>query len=373
MKRRILSVVGARPNFMKVAPIARACTAYAEYIEHAICHTGQHYDYTMSQAFFEDLDLPEPLFYLGVGSGSHAEQTARIMLAFEPICTEWKPDLVIVVGDVNSTIACTLVAVKLGIQTAHVEAGLRSFDRTMPEEINRVATDALCDWLFCTEQSGVDNLLREGASPDRVFFVGNTMIDSLLAAMPKVEACTIRQELGLSRGGYAVVTLHRPSNVDDPIQLAELLEVLSDLSQRMPVVFPVHPRTQSNIEQFGLSARVTKAKQLLLIPPQRYVHFVALVRDAALVLTDSGGIQEETTVLGVPCITLRTTTERPSTIEYGTNVLVPPKRERITAAIEEVLAASPRSHQIPPLWDGHAAERIVRIIAERCLGINCIA
>lgn len=364
---RILSVVGARPNFMKVAPLARALAPYADRIEHVICHTGQHYDYAMSQAFFEDLELPQPAFYLGVGSGSHAEQTARIMLAFEPVCMEWKPDLVIVVGDVNSTIACTLTAVKVGIQTAHVEAGLRSFDRTMPEEINRIATDAICHWHFCTEQSGVDNLLREGISPDRVFLVGNTMIDSLLAALPQIERCSIVADLGLQPKGYAVVTLHRPSNVDNPEQLAMLLEVLAQLSEAMPVIFPIHPRTRQNIEHFHLRLMVERSPRMLLLEPQRYVHFLALVRHAALVLTDSGGIQEETTVLGVPCITLRTTTERPVTIEYGTNMLVPPTRSTILEAISTVLTRTPSQHQVPPLWDGHAAERIVELLLDRVL------
>ncbi|MCX7929856.1 MAG: UDP-N-acetylglucosamine 2-epimerase (non-hydrolyzing) [Chlorobi bacterium] len=370
MKRRILSVVGARPNFMKVAPLDRALASYADCIEHVICHTGQHYDYAMSQAFFEDLQLPQPRFYLGVGSGSHAEQTARIMLAFEPVCDQWEPDLVIVVGDVNSTIACTLVAVKHGIPTAHIEAGLRSFDRTMPEEINRIATDAICDWHFCTEQSGVENLMREGVPSEQVFLVGNTMIDSLLAALPHIEQCTIVHELGLEHGRYAVVTLHRPSNVDNPVQLSMLLGVLSELSTRMPVVFPLHPRTRQNIQQFGLQHVVERCPRMLLLEPQRYVRFVALVRGAALVLTDSGGIQEETAVLGVPCITLRTTTERPVTIECGTNVLVPPEHERIVAAIERVLDAPPQRRFIPPLWDGRAAERIATIIAEQILSVG---
>lgn len=369
VKRRVLSVVGARPNFMKVAPIARAFAPYAERIEHALCHTGQHYDYAMSQAFFEDLELCEPRFYLGVGSASHAEQTARIMLAFEPVCLQWRPDVVIVVGDVNSTIACTLTAVKLGIETAHVEAGLRSFDRTMPEEINRIATDAICDWLFCTEQSGVENLLREGARTDRIFLVGNTMIDSLLAAMPNIEQCTIVEELELEPKRYAVVTLHRPSNVDDAAQLAMLLEVLAELALTMPVVFPVHPRTRQNIHRFGLDRILRDRPELRIIEPERYIRFLTLVRSAALVLTDSGGIQEETTVLGVPCLTLRTTTERPSTIEYGTNILVPPERERIRSAIEQILASPPAKHTTPPLWDGHAAERIAGIIAERILHV----
>ncbi len=369
MKRRVLSIVGARPNFMKVAPIARAMEAYRAHIEHAICHTGQHYDYQMSQAFFEDLELSQPQFFLGVGSGSHAEQTARIMLAFEPVCLEWHPDLVIVVGDVNSTIACTLTAVKLGIETAHVEAGLRSFDRSMPEEINRIATDALCNWLFCTEQSGVENLYREGAQPERVFLVGNTMIDSLLAAMPKIESCNIVRQLGLEQNRYAVVTLHRPSNVDDPVQLAMLLDVLAKLARRLPVVFPIHPRTRQNITRFQLEGIVRDTPTLLLIEPERYVRFIALVRSAAFVITDSGGIQEETTVLGVPCLTLRTSTERPSTIEYGSNMLVPPERQRIWAAIEQMLQTPRVTRGIPPLWDGHAAERIVRIIAEHILHV----
>jgi UDP-N-acetylglucosamine 2-epimerase (non-hydrolysing) len=369
MKRRVLSVVGARPNFMKVAPIARALEHFQAHIEHAICHTGQHYDYMMSQAFFEDLELSQPQFFLGVGSGSHAEQTARIMLAFEPVCLEWHPDLVIVVGDVNSTIACTLTAVKLGIETAHVEAGLRSFDRSMPEEINRIATDALCNWLFCTEQSGVENLHREGAQPERVFLVGNTMIDSLLAAMPKIQACSIVRQLGLEPNRYAVVTLHRPSNVDDPVQLAMLLDVLAELARSLPVVFPIHPRTRQNITRFQLEGIVQGTPTLLLIEPERYVRFIALVRSAAFVLTDSGGIQEETTVLGVPCLTLRTSTERPSTIEYGSNMLVPPERQRIWAAIEQMLQTPPATRGIPPLWDGHAAKRIARIIAEHILHV----
>jgi UDP-N-acetylglucosamine 2-epimerase (non-hydrolysing) len=370
MKRRVLSIVGARPNFMKVAPITRALAAYADTIEHAICHTGQHYDYAMSQAFFEDLELPAPAFYLGVGSGSHAEQTARIMLAFEPVCKQWAPDLVVVVGDVNSTIACTLTAVKLGIATAHVEAGLRSFDRTMPEEINRRATDAICDWHFCTEQSGIDNLRREGIPPEQMFFVGNTMIDSLMTAMPHIERCTIVGELGLEPAGYAVVTLHRPSNVDNRQQLAMLLEVLAELSEQMPVVFPIHPRTRRTIERFGLQHLTQRARDLRLLEPQRYIHFLALVRSAALVLTDSGGIQEETTVLGIPCITLRTTTERPITLECGTNILVPPERERIRQTIAHVLAAPRPERCIPPLWDGKAAERIAQIIAETILGVR---
>lgn len=372
MKRRILSVVGARPNFMKVAPIDRALKSYEHCIEHAICHTGQHYDYALSQAFFEDLNLPEPRFYLGVGSGSHAEQTARIMLAFEPVCHQFQPDLVIVVGDVNSTIACALTAVKLGIPTAHVEAGLRSFDRSMPEEINRVATDAICDWWFCTEQSGVDNLLREGADPARVVLVGNTMIDSLYAVLPAIEQCTVIEELGLQRKAYALVTLHRPSNVDDPAQLRMLLEVLGELSLTMPVVFPVHPRTRDNIARVGLQELIARYERLLLLEPQRYVRFVALMRDAALVLTDSGGIQEETTVLGVPCITLRTTTERPSTLECGTNILVPPERERIRTALAAVLQHPPQQRGVPPLWDGRAAERIVQVIVEQIFQLRCV-
>jgi UDP-N-acetylglucosamine 2-epimerase (non-hydrolysing) len=374
----ILSVVGARPNFMKVAPLHRVFTRLAERdgsVLHKIVHTGQHYDAAMSDAFFRDLALPEPSYFLGVGSGSHAEQTARVMVAFEKVCLAEKPALVIVVGDVNSTIACTLTAKKLGIRVAHVEAGLRSFDRTMPEELNRIATDALCDAAFVTEQSGVENLLREGWS-DRaahVHLVGNTMIDSLRFtqehALPASLSATLIQGFGLQPQGYVLATLHRPSNVDDSTQLQGLLELLLATAEErgVKIVFPVHPRTRKNLEQFGLMPLVTESARMQILEPQGYVHFLALMTHARLVMTDSGGVQEETTALGVPCLTLRTTTERPITCELGTNILVAPEPENIRRALRNVFLQPAKQSSVPPLWDGHAAERIVRIIVEQYL------
>ena len=356
--KRIISVVGARPNFMKVAPIHRAFGSYAESWSHSIVHTGQHYDAAMSDAFFSDLDMPHPAYFLGVGSGSHAEQTARVMTGFEQVCKEAQPDYVIVVGDVNSTIACALVSVKLGIRTAHVEAGLRSGDRAMPEEINRLATDAIVDDLFVTEESGRMHLLREGVDPSRIHFVGNTMIDSLHYALPKSAESTILHRLGCMPGGYVLVTMHRPSNVDSPEQLAMLMDVVARVSSDRPVVFPVHPRTRKNIAEFG----ITVPSSVILLDPVGYVEFLALMKSAAMVLTDSGGIQEETTALGVPCITSRTTTERPVTVECGTNILVEPTREAILDAVARVRRGDGPKGTIPPLWDGKAAERIAAII-----------
>lgn len=362
--KKVISVVGARPNFMKVAPIHRAFAAYASEIEHSIVHTGQHYDAAMSDAFFRDLDMPAPAVFLGVGSASHAEQTARVMVAFERVCQELQPNFVIVVGDVNSTIACSLSAVKSGIPVAHVEAGLRSFDRTMPEEVNRIATDAICDYYFVTEQSGVDNLLRENKPRERVFFVGNTMIDSLHYALPIARQSAIVRELGLQEKGYVLVTLHRPSNVDNPEQLRPLLDVLCELSQQRQVVLPLHPRTRKNIEEFGLQEQLQQAQNVLLLEPQGYIQFLALMDSADFVLTDSGGIQEETTALSIPCITMRTTTERPITCEIGTNILVVPEAEELRTVVRSTLN-NPRKHgTVPPLWDGCAAERIALKIVE---------
>jgi UDP-N-acetylglucosamine 2-epimerase (non-hydrolysing) len=365
--KRIISVVGARPNFMKVAPIHRALMDYAPEIEHLILHTGQHYDAAMSDAFFQDLDMPAPAVFLGIGSGSHAAQTARIMVEFEKACMELKPDLVIVVGDVNSTIACALTAVKLGIKTAHVEAGLRSYDRAMPEEINRIATDSICDYWFTTEQSGTDNLLASGCPPQNVFFVGNTMIDSLHYALPAAQACTIVDELGIVPGKYALVTMHRPSNVDEKEQLAGLLDTLAWLSATMQVVFPVHPRTRARIAEYGLEYILEQNPGIILIGPQGYIRFLALMRSAAFVLTDSGGIQEETTALGIRCLTARTSTERPVTVEIGTNILVEPTQQAIRRAIGDLLENTGLQSSVPPLWDGQAARRIASIIVEQCL------
>ncbi len=363
MKRiKIISVVGARPNFMKVAPLHRSLEKHSNLFEHLICHTGQHYDYEMSQAFFKDLNLPEPNFYLGVGSGSHSEQTAKIMIEFEKVCLRAEPDLVIVVGDVNSTIAASLTAVKMGILTAHIEAGLRSFDRKMPEEINRIATDSICDFHFVTEQSGVDNLLREGHKLESIFFVGNTMIDSLVYILPKIEKSKILNQLGLENQDFALMTLHRPSNVDDRTQLSNLIDVIEFICSRLKLVFPIHPRTRKNIEEFGFERRIDNIKNLITTEPLGYIDFVKLMKNSRFVITDSGGIQEETTFLKIPCITMRTTTERPVTCLIGTNRLVYPEKSKLIDAVQEVLSNPETDAQIPKYWDGKASERIVEII-----------
>jgi len=354
---KIIGVVGARPNFMKMAPIMRALADSP--FEARLCHTGQHYDDNMSKVFFEDLELPRPDIYLGVGSGSHAAQTSRIMAEFEQVVLDEKPGLVMVVGDVNSTLACSVVCSKLGIPIAHVEAGLRSFDREMPEEINRMVTDILSDLLFTTSAEAEPNLLREGVDPDKVHFVGNVMIDSLQFYLPRSDGSAALAELGLEPRGYALVTLHRPSNVDDPAIFRGILEALGEAGSRMPVVWPVHPRTRKMITEFGID---TEGLGLRLVEPLGYLDFMCLMKDARLVMTDSGGIQEETTVLGIPCLTLRENTERPITIELGTNHLVGTDPARIRATIIESLEGDPGKHEIPPLWDGHAAERIVDVL-----------
>ena len=365
--KTVISVVGARPNFMKVAPIHRAFASYADSTLHLICHTGQHYDARMSDAFFQDLNMPEPHTFLGVGSGSHAEQTARVMVEFEKVCLQEKPDLVIVVGDVNSTIACVLTAAKLHVPTAHVEAGLRSGDRTMPEEINRIATDAISDYCFVTEQSGIDHLREAGYPEDRTFFVGNTMIDSLHYALPMSEQSSILNDLGVTKQGYVLATLHRPSNVDDATQLRMLLELFAEISAERDIVFPVHPRTRKKAEEFGLQPLLEAHPRIRLIEPQGYISFLALMKNADYVMTDSGGIQEETTALGIPCLTLRTTTERPSTVELGTNILIPPTAEAIHTEVRALHQGQRKQGTVPPLWDGHAAERITEIITTKIL------
>lgn len=351
---KIVVVAGARPNFIKIAPLMwemqkqRGINAY-------LVHTGQHYDRKMSQLFFEELKIPKPDIDLGVGSASHAVQTAEVMKRFEPVILDQRPDKVVVVGDVNSTIACAMTAVKLGVPVAHVEAGLRSFDRSMPEEINRILTDAISQWLFVSERSGMVNLRNEGIADERLHFVGNVMIDTMLACRPRIEQSKLLEELGLVQRGYAVVTLHRPSNVDDPKVLAGLMNSLEQLHQEMPIVFPVHPRTRAALSEKMLS------KGLRLIDPLGYLDFMKLMAHARLVLTDSGGIQEETTVLGVPCLTLRHNTERPATVEEGTNILVGPDPERIAAAWREAIDR-PKTGRVPELWDGKAAGRIVDIL-----------
>ena len=319
--KTIFSVVGARPNFMKVAPLHRALKAYSDSLHHRIVHTGQHYDRAMSKVFFEDLELPQPDFYLGVGSASHAEQTAKIMVEFEKVLMKHRPDMVVVVGDVNSTVACSLVSVKMGVPVGHVEAGLRSFDRTMPEEINRLLTDAISEELFVSEPSGVTNLKREGVADHKIHLVGNIMIDSLVHHRQKAERSPVLETMGLSRGNFVLVTMHRPSNVDDASSLKDLLQGLGVLAKRIPVVFPVHPRTQKMIDEFKLLDRSRNAPNLKITEPLGYLDFLKLMMNASLLLTDSGGIQEETTFLGIPCLTLRENTERPITIELGTNEL----------------------------------------------------
>ncbi len=361
---KIINVVGARPNFVKIAPLMEAYRAHRA-IAPLLVHTGQHYDETLSDLFFNQLGIPKPDLNLGVGSGSHAEQTAGIMRAFEPVVLQHKPDAVLVVGDVNSTIACGLVAVKLGVKLVHVEAGLRSFDRTMPEEINRMLTDAISDLLFCTEQSGVDNLRREGVPADKVFLVGNVMIDTLRQHQAKAEKLRTLERLSLQPREYAVLTLHRPANVDDPVVLGRLLDALEVIQRDLPVIFPVHPRAAKNLEGGPLADRVRALKNLRRMEPLGYLDFLKLMSNAKLLLTDSGGIQEEATVLKVPCITLRDNTERPSTVEAGANHLAGRDPARILAAYREIVAGPHREIRASPLWDGHAAERIVQVLLER--------
>jgi len=361
---RIICVCGARPNFMKISPIMRAFEANGNF-DTLLVHTGQHYDRTMSHLFFEELNIPKPDINLEVGSCSHAVQTAEIMKRFEPVVLDYKPDSVLVVGDVNSTIACGLVAVKLGVKLIHVEAGLRSFDRTMPEEINRLLTDVISDLLFVTEQSGIDNLRNEGVSSEKVHLVGNVMIDTLMANRKKAQESDIRRRLGLEAKEYAVITLHRPSNVDDIDTFAEIIAAFEIIEKEIKLVFPIHPRTRNNIEGTDLARRVKAMGNLMLIEPVGYLDFLCLMSNAALVMTDSGGIQEETTILGVPCMTLRKNTERPVTIIEGTNRLVPVTTERIVETYRQIKRDGCRDGCIPKFWDGKAAERIARIISER--------
>ena len=364
MKKKIISVVGARPNFMKVAPIHRAFQKYKDQAEHIIVHTGQHYDVNMSDAFFQDLDMPQPKHFLGVGSGSHAEQTANVMIKFEKVCIEEKPDMIIVVGDVNSTIACALTAVKLGILVSHVEAGLRSFDHTMPEEINRIATDSICNYCFVTEESALKNLKNENFSDDRVFFTGNTMIDSQFYALQKAKDSKVLEEYDLMPNEYVLSTIHRPSNVDEREQLSDILDVFEFLSEERKIVLPMHPRTRKNLEYFNLKNKADSINGLKIIDPVGYIKFLGLMLHADFILTDSGGIQEETTALSIPCITIRPTTERPSTVDIGTNILIQPQKDIMIAAIDDMLHAKKKTGNVPPLWDGKAAERITKIIIE---------
>ncbi len=365
----VICVVGARPNFMKMAPILRAFAAHVPAIPALLVHTGQHYDKDMNDKLFEDLRLPRPDINLEVGSGSHAVQTAEVMRRFEPVIDDHRPSCVLVVGDVNSTLACTLVAVKKGVPVVHVEAGLRSYDRAMPEEINRVLTDQIADLLYTTERSAEANLAREGIGSERVRFVGNVMIDSLLhnrefarAPSATVAAGGADPELIAGSAGYGVVTLHRPSNVDHADTLASLLAVLLKISRKLPLVFALHPRTRANIERFGLG-RLIDNPQLILLPPQGYLEMLGLMAGARIVLTDSGGLQEETTALGIPCLTMRENTERPITVEQGTNTMVGRDTSAIRFHSEEILAGRGKQGRVPERWDGHAAERIAGDLA----------
>jgi UDP-N-acetylglucosamine 2-epimerase (non-hydrolysing) len=359
---RILNVVGARPNFIKIAPLLKAMAAHQDRLEPILINTGQHYDPAMVDYFFEDLEIPSPDVNLGVGSGSHAEQTARIMMAFEPVCLRYQPQLVLVVGDVNSTVACSLVAAKLGIRIAHVEAGLRSFDRTMPEEINREMTDLLADLLFTTCEDANLNLRRLNVPENRIFFVGNVMIDSLLANLPKARLRPILRERQLTPGSYGLITLHRPSNVDDPVVLSRLLDAFETIQERIRLIFPAHPRTLKSLEKFGLGERLERLDNLFILPPQGYLDFLALTAGAKLVLTDSGGLQEETTALGIPCLTLRENTERPITVTLGTNQLVGIKTAAIVQAACGILDGKRVNGGMPALWDGRASERVVEVL-----------
>lgn len=358
---KILNVVGARPNLPKIAPLGREMRQHPG-ITAILVHTGQHYDENLSDIFFRQMEIPAPQVNLEVGSGSHAGQTAEVLKRIEPVLEEHKPDVVVVVGDVNSTIAVSLAAAKLGIRVAHVEAGLRSFDRTMPEEINRILTDAIADYLFVTEEDAITNLLREGRGRDSIFLVGNVMIDSLRHFLPAAQQSSIGAELGLKNGAgwerFGLLTLHRPSNVDSSQKLSELLGAIEAVAEEVPLIFPVHPRTQQRIAQ----AEVRHHPQLRMISPVGYLDFLCLLSKATLVLTDSGGIQEETTALGIPCLTLRENTERPVTISEGTNQLVGTDPSTIVAAAKNVLSGKGKAGGIPPLWDGHSARRIVEIL-----------
>jgi UDP-N-acetylglucosamine 2-epimerase (non-hydrolysing) len=356
----VVAVVGARPNYMKVAPIWREL-AKNNRVGKRLVHTGQHYDRNMSKIFFDDLQLPKPDVHLGVGSGPHGEQTGKVMVELEKVLAADRPDLVVVVGDVNSTMAGALVSVKLGIPVAHVEAGLRSFDRKMPEEINRMVTDIVADLLFTTEPGAEKNLLREGVEKSKIHFVGNVMIDSLHFYRTLAEQSPILETLSLSPGGYGLVTLHRPSNVDDPESLEGILAVFDQIGQECPLVFPAHPRTRKMMDKNKLDI---SAKRLKVLDPIGYLDFIKLMMHARLVLTDSGGIQEETTVLGIPCLTIRENTERPITVEIGTNRLVGVSPERILHEAQNVLRGVGRTGRIPELWDGKASGRIVQVIDE---------
>tara|TARA_Y100001954_G_scaffold211102_1_gene237679 strand:+ start:829 stop:1932 length:1104 start_codon:yes stop_codon:yes gene_type:complete len=356
-RKKIISVVGARPNFIKMAPLYYSLLNFKNQINHKICHTGQHFDKKMSNIFFGELEIPKPDFNLSVQSGSHSEQTAKIMTRFEKVLIDENPDLVVVFGDVNSTLAASIVAKKLNIDVAHVESGLRSFDMKMPEEINRIITDSISDILFVSEQSGIDNLKNEGKSKN-IFHTGNIMIDSLVKFMPKIDNSNIINKLGL-KNDYLLVTFHRPSNVDDKNILSEIVKMLFSLSNNYQIVFPVHPRTKKKLQNYKL---LTKLKNVILLPPLGYIDFLSLTKNSKLIITDSGGIQEESTFLKVPCITVRENTERPSTCEIGSNKLMANNFKKISEYANSIMTGKKVDSGVPDLWDGKSADRISSII-----------
>ena len=367
MLRRILIVAGARPNFMKIAPLLREFKTKQKYNVKLI-HTGQHYDFTMSKVFFRNLRIPRPNYYLNVGSGTHAQQTADIMYAFEKVMNKERPELVIVVGDVNSTIACSLVAAKLHCPVAHVEAGLRSFDRSMPEEINRRVTDALSDYLFVSEKSGVINLKHEGIPDGKVFFVGNVMIDTLISNLSAINQTSRLRGICMRGNKYCVVTLHRPQNVDSKQSLTEILKIFKSVSAKVSIVWPMHPRAKKMLIKFRLLKNFMAISNLVLLDPLGYIDFISLVKSAVFVLTDSGGIQEETTYLRVPCLTMRENTERPCTIMEGSNILVGRRKRVIINMVNKIIKGAWKKSSIPQLWDGKASKRIVDILARELHG-----
>ncbi len=365
---KIINIVGARPNFMKIAPIMEAVVKHNEdcgnRIDQLLVHTGQHYDAEMSRSFFDVLGIPQPDINLEVGSASHAVQTGEIMIRFERVILEHRPDAIVVVGDVNSTIACAMVASKLGVRVAHVEAGLRSFDRTMPEEINRVLTDSISDFLFTTSKLACDNLRNEGVKEEKIFFTGNVMIDTLMKHI-----CRIKEpDYMRGENEYCALTLHRPSNVDSPEKLSSVIDILEEIQSDLKIIFPLHPRTRGMAEKHGLMKRIESLKGIRLLPPVSYTDFLYIMKHSKFVLTDSGGIQEETTVMGIPCLTMRENTERPETITEGTNILVGTDRDRIMSSVEDILTGRARKGSVPEKWDGHATERIISILAEKLHG-----
>lgn len=358
-KIKILSVVGARPNFIKIAPLLNEMKKYSQ-IKSVLVHTGQHYDFKMSGIFFKDLNIPRPDYNLGIGSGSHAEQTGKVMIALEKVCLKEKPDLIIVLGDVNSTLAAGLTASKLYIPVAHIEAGLRSFDRKMPEEINRVLIDQISDLLFVSDPSGVSNLVREGVSHKKIFYVGNIMIDSLKTSKPKIAESKILSTLNLQKKKYAVLTLHRPSNVDNKKTFEKIINILNKVQEKTKIIWLLHPRTKQRIKEFAFNKKISK---LDTIKPLGYIDTLCLISNSCLVMTDSGGIQEETTILKIPCLTLRENTERPVTIEQGTNILVGTNKNKILRQIKKILIGKGKKGRQPKYWDGKTSQRIMKIIA----------